>query len=166
MQWLKKNYIKSRVVRSNKERFGTMQQVWISVIIACFLFYEGFNDLFTKKIFILPCFSLFIFGIAYMGFQGVNWKFWIYGVFFSIVVCIFSIISSGQIGLGDGLILLALSPFLGKRVISIFFSALFLCAMVGIIIFLYKGINRKMRLPLVPFMMAAYFLENLLKMRY
>lgn len=139
-----------------------MQQVWINIIVACFLLYEGIQDLFTKKITLLPGIPILIVGIAYNYIYKVDTCFWLWSVGFSVVVFSLSYISRGQIGSGDGLILLILSPILGKRVISIFLLALFMCAIVGILLLLVNGITRKARLPLVPFMAVAYFLENLL----
>lgn len=140
-----------------------MQQVWINIMIAAFFVYEGIKDIISRKISILLGMPLFVIGIAINIACNTEVGLWMPGMVFSLLLCGFSYVSGGQVGLGDGLILLFLSPLLGNRVISIFLLSMFLCALIGIMLSIAKKINRKSRLPLVPFMTIAYFLINTMR---
>ncbi|MCR4904397.1 MAG: hypothetical protein K6A23_16185 [Butyrivibrio sp.] len=77
----------------------------------------------------------------------------LYVFFPGLVLVALSVISSGNIGIGDGMMLLALSPALGIEVTFIGVClAVVLCAVVSIVLLTFKRVGPKTALPFIPFL--------------
>jgi leader peptidase (prepilin peptidase)/N-methyltransferase len=68
-----------------------------------------------------------------------------------------SILTRGGVGMGDGLLLLALSGFLSaEELLMILLLGLFLCAVWGAILFLLRKKERHTEIPFIPFLSLGY----------
>lgn len=68
-----------------------------------------------------------------------------------------SLLTGGGIGMGDGLLLLALSGFLsaGELLMSLLIG-LFLCAVWGAVLLLFRKKGRHTEIPFIPFLLLGY----------
>lgn len=72
-------------------------------------------------------------------------------------VVLLSILTRGKIGMGDGIILCATGIGLGLWVnLELFAYALFLAAIVSIVLLVLRLVNRKHSIPFVPFLFLSY----------
>lgn len=70
---------------------------------------------------------------------------------------------TGQVGSGDGILLLILGLALGwTECIFIFFISLFLASIVSVVLLLFHKVKRNARIPFIPFMTAASLIRALL----
>lgn len=136
-----------------------MQQMLRYGIMTVFLTGCSLYDVKTKK---LPgkWFLLFLIaGIFVNIFFPTPVLMWIEGLLSGGMILLFGTLSGEQIGYGDGLIVTVSALFLRNgEVISMFLTALFLCAVVSAVLFLTGNIKRRMSLPFAPFLAAAFFI--------
>lgn len=79
-----------------------------------------------------------------------------------IVICI-SQLTKGGIGLGDGGVLCVMGLYVGfYENLEIFMLALFMAAVWGVILIIFKKAGRKTELPFIPFLTIAYVIVTLL----
>lgn len=68
-----------------------------------------------------------------------------------------SILTRGGVGMGDGLLLLALSGFLSaEELLMILLLGLFLCAVWGAVLLLLRKKERHTEIPFIPFLSLGY----------
>ncbi|MBP3543229.1 MAG: prepilin peptidase [Lachnospiraceae bacterium] len=68
-------------------------------------------------------------------------------------------VASKEIGMGDGVLLMILGLMLGiRRLISILFAALILCAAAAAVLCLLGKAKRTSRLPFVPFLLGGFWM--------
>ncbi len=88
-------------------------------------------------------------------------SFSIYGIIPAILLLLLKAIKN-NIGSGDIIIFTLLGLFLGiNEIIQIMFVAFLLAAFYGIFILVYERKDKGYRLPFVPFIFAAYIIENI-----
>ena len=81
----------------------------------------------------------------------------IVGMFPGIIVLAASVISKGQVGIGDGIVLTAAGGMLeGSESVEVFILSLLLVFIFSCIGLIIKKLSRKSALPFVPFYFAAY----------
>lgn len=81
----------------------------------------------------------------------------IVGMFPGIIVLAVSVISKGQVGIGDGIVLTAAGGMLeGSESVEVFILSLLLVFIFSCIGLIIKKLSRKSALPFVPFYFAAY----------
>ena len=70
--------------------------------------------------------------------------------------------SSGEVGIGDGMMLMASGTFLGAwGNLELFLTALFLAGTAALFLVTVKRKERDYRMPFLPFLLAAYLLQLL-----
>lgn len=81
------------------------------------------------------------------------------GMAFGFIMLGVSKITGGKLGLGDGMILTFTGLGLGFwRNVEMFAMALFMAAIVSIVLLILKKVNRHSCLPFVPFLLLSYIL--------
>ena len=84
------------------------------------------------------------------------------GVATGVFLIIVSVVTGGQIGIGDGLVFIVLGMYIGSDNVVLLIIALVLCAVTVGVLFVAKRVKRRDRLPFVPFVLCAYVLQQLL----
>lgn len=73
------------------------------------------------------------------------------------MVILVSVVTRGAIGIGDGLILLALGTVMTWQELGcVFMNGILCCCICSAIILLLPGKNRKTQIPFVPFLLVGY----------
>ena len=73
------------------------------------------------------------------------------------MVILVSVLTRGAIGIGDGLILLALGTVMTWQELGgVFMSGILCCCICSAIVLLLPGKNRKTQIPFVPFLLIGY----------
>lgn len=136
-----------------------MQQMFRYGIMAVFFILCSWCDIKTRK---LPAGLILLFaaaGIFVNIFWPMPYRMWIGGFLLGGGILLLGKLTGEQIGYGDGLILIVGAFFLtGKEMAVMFLTALFLCAVFAVFLFLAGRARRRMRLPFVPFLAAAFLL--------
>lgn len=79
------------------------------------------------------------------------------GMAIGVSLLIFSVISGGKVGAGDGMILMVTGVYLGIRQnAELFLTGLVFCSMWAMYLMVFKRKSRKTEIPFVPFLLAAY----------
>lgn len=133
--------------------------IGIKIIVGILLFVSGIIDIKTKKIslkLIIVCMIPLLFALPLRQeitiFQG------ILGMFLGIFILGIGKITKGQIGMGDGLILIATGMGLGPyNNIKVFMYGLFLAAVFSILLIAGKKIKGTTKIPFLPFLAMSYF---------
>ncbi len=117
----------------------------------------SFEDIKRKKVSVVPILILACFNLAVF-ICGKNEP---SGLLTAVLPGAFSLLVSfctkGKIGLGDGLILIAVGIVCGwERILAIWLAALVLSALAGIVLIIMKKADIKTALPFVPFILAGY----------
>lgn len=85
----------------------------------------------------------------------------LFGIVIGVICVGISIITNGEFGMGDALIICVLGLFLGFiKNIEIILSALFLSTIFSIIIYCFKR-NFKYEFPFIPFLFVSYLLNTI-----
>lgn len=135
-------------------------------ILYPFLIINTATDIFKRKICILSVMTAGILGAGtiFKGFgqsllSADDSSLWILfaGVLFGGLLVLLSFVSSGSIGLGDGLVAAVLGLYLGiYKVVLLFMLSFLLSGIFGVILIICKKAGRKTRLPLMPFILISY----------
>lgn len=120
-------------------------------------------DLKCKKVwmpFILP---FFVEGVIFI-ISGLVTPFMFFtGALMGLVFMLISYVTKGAIGMGDGYIICAIGCLIGGyRAVMIVTAAMFLAAVVGIILMVFFRWGRKRTIPFVPFLLIAAILNMIL----
>lgn len=87
------------------------------------------------------------------------------GLLMGVLLCGFSLLSKGGIGLGDGLLAGACGVCIGfYETLGLFFGGFFLAGITGFLLVLVGKKSMKEELPLVPFLYVAYSILCVLKL--
>lgn len=115
------------------------------------------TDIRSRKIYIMPCFIMIVFGI-FVNFiiQGNDWKEFIPGIGIGLLLLLIASIKSSGIGKGDGLVVFALGCMVkGDKVFQIVFLSFLFVIIFGGLGAIRKKIKLKSELPFVPFLFAG-----------
>lgn len=84
------------------------------------------------------------------------------GILVGMYVLLFSVITKGAVGFGDGLVVLALGIWMGgEKILFVLMGAFFLVVLTGMIGIAAKKLNRKSELPFVPFLTVSYIVLHM-----
>lgn len=129
-------------------------------IVGLFLFICGIQDIREKQIYVYPVIVAGAFVIGYQLMTGVlSVSDWVGGMAVGGVLCMISIISRGQIGLGDAMLfcLTGLTVGFGGNIQILFYSFLFAAVLSGYLVFVHHK-KKKHTLPFVPCLFLGYCL--------
>lgn len=131
---------------------------WLSILLL--LLPSAWLDVRQKKVW-LPWLGVFFLEAVVLLIIGVNsWKVFIFGMLPGVILIFVSIITKGAIGLGDGYLVCIIGSLLGlKDTVNILTWAIFLLAVTGMFLVVFKHWQRKRTLPFVPFLLLAYILQ-------
>ncbi len=111
----------------------------------------------------IPMIYLYVFGLAgivYFGFGLISgksiWEF-VLAVLPGCIGIILSFLTGEQIGMGDGLVILCTGFFLScRQIICVVFVAFMLLTVVSIVLLIGGRVNRKTRIPFIPFVLVGW----------
>ena len=131
------------------------------ICILLFLVLNSWKDIEKKEISIWTVVVFSFGGIAASLYRGTLCTGNLASVGIGAGIIVFSLISRGKIGMGDGLLLMALGTVLPvKELFEIFGIGLFSCCIWGIILLVLprrgKKTSRKTEIPFVPFLLLGY----------
>lgn len=134
-----------------------MQQMFRCGLAGIFLLICTFQDMKTGKI---SGYLILLFGIVGIIVDiifKIPWQMCISGILPGLGILVFGKLSKEQIGYGDGFVMSVMGLFLsGRENISLFLTALFLCSLCTIILFLKGKIRRQMTFPFLPFLTIGF----------
>lgn len=136
------------------------------VIVMILLVIFGIEDVRKKSLSLPMLVAAFGFALLFRLFLFGEWKVGVAGVGSGILVWLIGKISQGQIGQGDGFLLMITGIMLGFwKNMELFLAALFFCAFysAGILILRKKG--RGYRIPFVPFLAGAQLFRLLVLLK-
>lgn len=134
-------------------------------IIVAVLLWNSIYDLKYKKISMpVTGIGIFIAVIVLILSSKYTWINAISGMSTGFFIIICSFLSRGQIGIGDGIICCFTGIGCGFfENLSILFLALFLSAIVSIILLIREKVGKKTKIPFVPFLFIGYCCVQILK---
>lgn len=141
-----------------KTKVGGKMDYLIKGILGILLFMGSIQDIKEKQI------SIIILGLGFMVLlittPFINTLYMvdrILGFMIGVIVVILSKITKDKIGIGDGLILCSTGMGLGFwGNLELFAYALFIAAIVSIVLLSLRKVDKKYSLPFVPFLMLSY----------
>jgi len=134
-----------------------MQQMLCRGITILFLVFFTWQDIRSGRISMTGVLLFAAAGVLWNVVYGRSWQFCAEGIVPGIGILLFGKVSGEQIGYGDGLVLSAMGLFLtGREVAGLLSGAVFLCALGTVILFFSGKLKRRMSLPFLPFLTAAY----------
>lgn len=132
-----------------------MIQVWtlLGLLGIC-----SIEDVRKKEIQVYVVLTFGIVGVILrLFYQNVTMKNMIFGMAIGVVMMLVSLVTSGQIGLGDGLLLTVTGIFLGAYGNAmLFLHGLLFAAVWSLVVLLIFRRGRKTKIPFVPFLLIAY----------
>jgi len=78
------------------------------------------------------------------------------GIMVGIFIVVTSIVTKGQIGMGDGCLFISIGAVIGSSTVSLFVGALILCFAVSGVLFVAGKVKKRDRIPFVPFVFLSY----------
>lgn len=116
-------------------------------------------DLKTRKIPVLPVLFLGLFGVCFRLCAGGSFWNVVTGVIPGMLLLVLAVCTRESIGIGDGLVLLALGGVIGAaQAVAVLGMALFLSAVLAFWLLLWKKAKRKTELPFLPCLCGGYLL--------
>lgn len=144
-----------------------MVEIILKVSITTMLVLCSAQDMYKKKLLVWPlvlfallvilcsCFSNSISILDRLG-----------GFILGLGVILLSLVTGGKIGLGDGIILAITGIGLGLWAnMELFAIALFLAAIVSILLLILRIANRKKSIPFVPFLLVSYLFMIVIRIK-
>ncbi len=127
-------------------------------LVGLFLICNAWQD--WRKREILPA-SLWVFGGAGLALQriwgGQGWQSLAGGVFVGVMLLFCALVTRGNIGMGDGLLLCITGLYLGfEKNLTLALGGLLLCGCCSAILLLTGRVNKKTGIPFAPFLLGAY----------
>lgn len=139
-----------------------MQQVFCNGVAGIFLSVCTFQDIKTGKIAGNLILLFGVLGILIDFLFHIPWQECAKGMFPGMIILLFGKLSKEQIGYGDGLVMCVLGFFLsGRKNINLLLTALFLCAICAVILFVTGKLKRRMTVPFLPFLTAGFVIHTL-----
>lgn len=125
----------------------------MKILFLIFMGIEAIIDLRKKEIYMFPVVIAGVIGIFVNVFVlKTDIKALLMGFLIGIIVAVISIISKGGIGMGDALILGVCGIYYGfDETFRIYFIALVMAALIGLILLIKNPQNRKRQIPFIPF---------------
>lgn len=132
--------------------------IWMKLIMMGYLAFQAYRDAKTKNISVI---STIIFGVIEIIILCVSGNASridiICGMFVGVVVIAFSIVTHQMIGSGDGAVMINVGIMTGwMQCLIIFMNAVFLAAILSLVLIVCKRVHRKDKIPLIPFILIAY----------
>ncbi len=129
-------------------------------LVGLFLLICGIQDMREKQIYVYPVIFMLAAVMVYqIASRGLSVSNWLGGLAVGGVLCLISVISKGQIGLGDAMLfcLTGLTVGFGGNIQILFYSFLFAAVVSGYLMFVRRK-NKKYKLPFVPYLFLGYCL--------
>lgn len=128
------------------------------IVPGFFLLIEGIRDFRQRSISMISVGIFAVLGIiVQMVYDWSNWKVMLGGILFGGTVLLAAKITEEKIGYGDGWILVVTGIYLGFRDNLVLFAlALFLSAIVSVVLLMLKKVTRKTTMPFVAFVFLGY----------
>ena len=129
-------------------------------LVGLFLLICGIQDMREKQIYVYPVIITAVAVMIYqIAFRGLSVSNWLGGLVVGGVLCLISVISKGQIGLGDAMLfcLTGLTVGFSGNIQILFFSFLFAAVASGYLMFV-RHKHRKHTIPFVPYLFLGYCL--------
>lgn len=135
-----------------------MVEIILKVSIATMLVLCAAQDMYKKKLLVWPLVLFALLVILCSGFSNsISILDRLGGLILGLGVVLLSLVTGGKIGLGDGIILAITGIGLGLWAnLELFAIALFLAAIVSILLLILRLANRKKSIPFVPFLLVSY----------
>lgn len=130
----------------------------ISIMLWIGMLWNGTLDIWKKKISLIPVILMILIGISIRFLQGELGEPWVWYGFLPGVGCMFlSFVTKGEIGMGDGWMLLGMGALIEYELLycSCVFAMLFAAIAAGVLIVIFRK-NRKYSIPFVPFLTVGY----------
>ena len=146
-----------------QERKVTMAENSIKLVLGALLLLCAIQDLLQKKIYLWSIGAGALAALLCLPFcTGLSLLDRVGGVILGLCIIILSILTAGKIGIGDGALLCITGFGLGFwRNLELFGSALFLAAIVSILLLIFRMADRKRSIPFVPFLFIGYLIVNI-----
>lgn len=147
-------------VRSdNRKGWWRIYSLISSIEITLLLVYLSYEDIRTHKISTRVLLAGFVMAIIFLIWgRELSVGEYLAGGTLGIIFIVLSMIST-EIGMGDGVLLMILGLMIGiRRLISVLFVALILCAIMAAVLCLLGKAKRKSRLPFVPFLLGGFLM--------
>lgn len=133
------------------------------IIIALFLLLLAWFDLKSKRIPIVAILGTGICSIVYGLLVEMTVTQMLLGCIPGLVSLILSFVTKEKIGKGDGFLLLALGVGCGlEQTLALWGTALFIAAVISIVLLVMKKATRRTELPFVPFLLGGYVICQLI----
>ena len=129
-------------------------------LVGLFLLICGIQDMREKQIYVYPVIFMLAAVMVYqIASRGLSVSNWLGGLAVGGVLCLISVVSKGQIGLGDAMLfcLTGLTVGFGGNIQILFYSFLFAAVVSGYLMFVRRK-NKKYTLPFVPYLFLGYCL--------
>jgi len=89
---------------------------------------------------------------------------WLFSLLPGVIVFLFGWLSGGQIGAGDGAIVLVMGLWLGyEKTIAILLLAMLLCGIFCGVLLVFKKVGRRTEIPFIPFLLIAYLIGRMIE---
>ena len=126
-------------------------------IILLVLVYSTYTDIKTRKVMMIPILGCYFLALLeYFLPIGQNCVS-IIGILPGIMLIPISIVSKGELGMGDVYLTIAIGLFMGiKGTLEILMIASGIAAVYSLIMLILKKVDRKTRMPFVPFILSGY----------
>jgi leader peptidase (prepilin peptidase)/N-methyltransferase len=130
----------------------------IKILVISMLGIAGIADLKWKKINIILIIPFLIAGIiCNLQFKLLSLTAILGGMAIGIMILLVGAVTQGKIGYGDGIILTVTGLYLGFfDNLFLLLSATFLAAIIGVVLFFIKGVNKNYEMPFIPFVFLAF----------
>lgn len=132
-------------------------EYFILILTGIYLAAMALSDGKNKKIPIFPGIICMTVVIAFQVINKNSPEKWLPGIIIGIFIYIISLVSRGQVGMGDGFVYLVSGVALGfGRNLELFAISLLLASVVALYLIVVKKAGRKARMPFIPFTAIAY----------
>ncbi len=144
-----------------------MADISMKIVMGVVLLLCGVQDVIKKKIYLWIVLTGVLFVSICIPFcHTISIPDRIGGLIIGAMVILISVMTSGKIGLGDGMLLCVTGLGLGFwGNLELFALALFLAAVLSIILLVFRLADRKKSIPFVPFLLLSYLFLIVANMR-
>ena len=133
-------------------------------VVLLLLSLNSYTDIKSREISLLSVLAGSLTGIVLAFTSGGFTPVWLAGLGTGTAACICGLVCGGGIGVGDGLVLLAMGTLLSWRlVLGSFLTALLFSAVYAGILLTFRKAKRKDSFPFIPFLLAGYVIALFLK---
>ncbi len=135
-----------------------MRQMCSRAVVMAMLAWCCAQDIKRKKINLAVILAFAILGIALrLAWNNASAVYLLSGMAPGAALLLLSWLTGGQVGAGDGALLMATGIYLGlEQNLAMFFAALAICAICALALLIFRKKSGKDTLPFVPFMLAGY----------